>query len=134
MNNREPAAEIVSPVAPMGNFVIVKEVADVSAGRTDSGLYVTSGNRDNAPGRAAFGKVVAIGPGSNSEEPGVSSAMNADSKGVGVYSTPSGSRAGLAVADIVAFPAYAGFEIIIGGKSFKAVRENELIGVVTDDV
>jgi co-chaperonin GroES (HSP10) len=121
--SKVPESEVITPVHPTADVVIVSEVNEEET-MTPGGILVTPGDKGRNQNRAAYGRVVAVGPGKNEAE---KSAF-----GIGLY-LRNGVSYWLAVGDIVTFPGFAGHELVIRGRTYRALRESDILGVMNND-
>lgn len=98
-----------APIQPLADYVVLQQ--EEAEAKTASGLYIP----ENAKEKPKIAKVLAVGPGK----------VGDDNKRVPVS---------LKVGDRVVYGGYSNTEVKIGSDSFLLVREEDIYGVLTNEV
>ena len=91
---------------PLGDRVVVKPLSEEDS-KTPSGIYIP----DTAKEKPQEGKVIAVGPGSKSEDGKI---------------TPMDVKVG----DHVLFGKWSGTEVKVDGKDYSIMKESDIMGVI----
>ena len=91
---------------PLGDRVVVKPLSEEDS-KTPSGIYIP----DTAKEKPQEGKVIAVGPGSKSDDGKI---------------TPMDVKVG----DHVLFGKWSGTEVKVDGKDYSIMKESDIMGVI----